>query len=81
MDQNEIQALQCKLVCLIQLSKFEEVLKFLDRTQPSHDCTFERAYCEYRLNQPEAALKTIQDSGIKPLPSNLKELMAQILYR
>ncbi|XP_058823850.1 signal recognition particle subunit SRP72 [Topomyia yanbarensis] len=81
LDQNELEALQCKLVCLIQVSKFEEVLKFLDRTQPAHDCTFERAYCEYRLNQPEAAYKTIQNSGIKPLPSNLKELLAQILYR
>lgn len=81
LDQNEQKALQCKLVCLIQLSKFEEVIKFLDRTQPPYDCTFERAYCEYRLNQPEAALKTIQNSGIKQLPPNLKELMAQILYR
>ncbi|EDS26725.1 signal recognition particle 72 kDa protein [Culex quinquefasciatus] len=81
LDQNETKALQCKLVCLIQLSKFEEVLKFLDRTQPAYDCTFERAYCQYRLNQPEAAYKTIQESGVKPLPPNLKELMAQILYR
>uniref|UniRef100_A0A8D8P9J9 Signal recognition particle subunit SRP72 n=3 Tax=Culex pipiens TaxID=7175 RepID=A0A8D8P9J9_CULPI len=81
LDQSEQKALQCKLVCLIQLSKFEEVLKFLDRTQPAYDCTFERAYCQYRLNQPEAAYKTIQESGVKPLPPNLKELMAQILYR
>ncbi|XP_053694261.1 signal recognition particle subunit SRP72 [Sabethes cyaneus] len=81
LDPNEQKALQCKLVCLIQVSKFEEVLKFLDRTQPTYDCTFERAYCQYRLNQPDAAYKTIQDSGIKPLPPNLKELMAQILYR
>ncbi|XP_055606621.1 signal recognition particle subunit SRP72-like [Uranotaenia lowii] len=81
LEQNEQKALQCKLVCLIQLNKFEEVIKFLDRTQPSHDCTFERAYCEYRMNQPEAAFKTIQNSGIKPLPPNLKELQAQILYR
>lgn len=81
LDQTEQKALQCKLVCLVQLSKFEEVIKFLDRTQPAYDSTFERAYCQYRLNQPEQAYKTIQYSGIKPLPPNLKELLAQVLYR
>lgn len=42
---------------------------------------FERSYCEYRLNKPEAALKTIESANISPLPANIKELKAQILYR
>jgi signal recognition particle subunit SRP72 len=42
---------------------------------------FEKAYCEYRLNKPEVALKTIESANINPLPPNLKELKAQILYR
>uniref|UniRef100_U5EXU8 Signal recognition particle subunit SRP72 n=1 Tax=Corethrella appendiculata TaxID=1370023 RepID=U5EXU8_9DIPT len=81
LDSNEIKAAQCKLVALIQLSKFEEAIKFLDRSQLANT-TFERAYCEYRLNQPENAFKTIQNSGLKtPLPANLRELKAQILYK
>lgn len=42
---------------------------------------FEKAYCEYRLNQPEKALKTIDGSDIRPLIPSLKELRAQVLYR
>lgn len=42
---------------------------------------FERAYCEYRLNTPDKALKTIDAVIEKPLPPKLKELRAQVLYR
>lgn len=73
-------AIHSKVVCLIQLSKFTEALQFIERTK-SHQLVFERAYCEYRLNTPEKALKTIDAVTEKPLPSNLKELRAQVLYR
>lgn len=39
---------------------------------------FEKAYTQYRLNQPGEALKTLQ--GVS-LDAKLKELKAQILYR
>lgn len=39
---------------------------------------FEKAYTQYRLNQPGEALKTIKGA---PLDAKLKELKAQILYR
>lgn len=42
---------------------------------------FEKGYCEYRLNQPDIALKTVENCGISPLTPALKELKAQILYR
>jgi signal recognition particle subunit SRP72 len=67
-------------VCLIQVSKFDEALKFLEKNQVKNSI-FEKAYCEYRLNKAESALATIEGAGISPLPDNLKELLAQVLYR
>lgn len=40
---------------------------------------FEKAYTQYRLNQPAEALKTVNAAGV--LEPKLKELKAQILYR
>ncbi|XP_053885939.1 signal recognition particle subunit SRP72 isoform X2 [Malaclemys terrapin pileata] len=46
----------------------------------SHDSiTFEKAYCEYRLNRIENALKTIQSASQQT--DKLKELHGQVLYR
>lgn len=73
-------AIHCKVVCLLQSSKFTEAIQFIERTK-SNQLTFERAYCEYRLNTPAKALKTIDASNEKPLPPKLKELRAQVLYR
>lgn len=65
---------------MIQTSKFQEGLQFIEKNKLSY-LVFEKAYCEYRLNLPEVALKTIDDAAINPLPANLKELRAQVLYR
>ncbi|KAH8381801.1 hypothetical protein KR009_000273 [Drosophila setifemur] len=73
-------ALHCKVVCLVQLSKFEEAYKFIEKNRLS-SLAFEKAYCEYRLNKQVQALKTIDDLGLQPLPPNLKELRTQVLYR
>ncbi|XP_016932760.3 signal recognition particle subunit SRP72 [Drosophila suzukii] len=73
-------ALHCKVVCLVQLSKFEEAYKFIEKNRLS-SLIFEKAYCEYRLNKQQQALKTIDDAGLQPLPPNLKELRTQVLYR
>ncbi|XP_039494897.1 signal recognition particle subunit SRP72 [Drosophila santomea] len=73
-------ALHCKVVCLVQLSKFEEAYKFIEKNRLS-SLSFEKAYCEYRLNKQQQALKTIDDAGLQPLPPNLKELRTQVLYR
>uniref|UniRef100_A0A0K8TLY5 Signal recognition particle subunit SRP72 n=1 Tax=Tabanus bromius TaxID=304241 RepID=A0A0K8TLY5_TABBR len=77
---DEEKALHCKVICLMQLSKFNEAVQFMEKNKLSH-LLFERAYCEYRLNQPEKALKTIESLGQTPLSPGLKELKAQILYR
>lgn len=80
LDANEFPAAHCKVISLIQVSKFNEAVQFIERTK-LHQLTFEKAYAEYRLNQPEKAIKTIDSSDEKPLPLNLKELRAQVLYR
>uniref|UniRef100_T1GRN0 Signal recognition particle subunit SRP72 n=1 Tax=Megaselia scalaris TaxID=36166 RepID=T1GRN0_MEGSC len=58
---------------------FDEAQKFIDKNKLV--LPFEKAYCEYRLNQPEKALATIDSCNVNPLPVNLKELRAQVLYR
>ncbi|KAG4065073.1 hypothetical protein HA402_007470 [Bradysia odoriphaga] len=80
LNPDEFQAAHCKVVSLIQVSKFNEAIQFIDRAK-LNQLVFERAYIQYRLNQPEKALKTIDNSDLKPLPDNLKELRAQVLYR
>ncbi|TMW47689.1 hypothetical protein DOY81_007237 [Sarcophaga bullata] len=73
-------ALHCKVICLIQLSKFEEAAKFIEKNKLG-SLIFEKAYCEYRLNKPDNALKIIDEAHLPSLPPNLKELRTQILYR
>lgn len=43
------------------------------------ELVFEKAYCQYRLNLPQDALKTLNTAASFSL--KLKELKAQILYR
>lgn len=75
-------ALHCKVVCLMQLSKFDEAHKFIEKNRLNNVLIFEKAYCEYRLNKQLQALTTIDEAtGGQPLPAKLKELRTQILYR
>lgn len=75
----EVPAAKCKVVALIQLSKFDEAIKFIDKSKLS--LVFEKSYSQYRLNKSDEALKTIESANLNPLPANLKELKAQVLYR
>uniref|UniRef100_A0A2K6MMG5 Signal recognition particle subunit SRP72 n=1 Tax=Rhinopithecus bieti TaxID=61621 RepID=A0A2K6MMG5_RHIBE len=45
----------------------------------SNSLSFEKAYCEYRLNRIENALKTIESANQQT--DKLKELYGQVLYR
>ncbi|XP_037948835.1 signal recognition particle subunit SRP72 [Teleopsis dalmanni] len=74
-------ALRCKVICLIQVSKFEEAHKFIEKNRLNSLMIFEKAYCEYRLNNPEQSIETIDSFKDGLLPQNLKELRAQVLYR
>lgn len=64
----------------MQLSKFDEALQYIEKNNLNH-LVFEKAYCQYRNNASEKALKTIEAVDEKQLTSNLKELKAQIFYR
>lgn len=71
------QAYQCKAVCLIHLSQFQEALKILEKH--ASECRFERGYCLYRLNKIQESYNVLKDIP-NPGP-DVKELLAQVLYR
>jgi len=80
MSPQEEKAFHCKVVCLIQQSKFNEALQTMQKnTALSKDFYFEKAYCQYRQNQTQQALETLEE--VEELDFRLKELKAQILYR
>ncbi|XP_075223088.1 signal recognition particle 72 isoform X2 [Lycorma delicatula] len=78
--QDEEKAFHCKIVCLIQLSRFQDALQaFQKQPKFAENMIFEKAYCQYRLNQTQEALKTVNSCANPSL--KIKELTAQILYR
>uniref|UniRef100_A0A8C1E6Q8 Signal recognition particle subunit SRP72 n=2 Tax=Cyprinus carpio TaxID=7962 RepID=A0A8C1E6Q8_CYPCA len=81
-NKDDVTALCCKIVCLIQNGGFKEALNVMNthtKSLSSDMIGFEKAYCEYRLNRVEHALKTLQ--GIPEQTDKLKELYGQVLYR
>ncbi|XP_027491228.1 signal recognition particle subunit SRP72 [Corapipo altera] len=81
-SKDDVTALQCKVVCLIQNGNFKEALSIINthtKVLTSDIIAFEKAYCEYRLNRIESALKTIQSANQQT--DKLKELYGQVLYR
>ncbi|XP_014675381.1 PREDICTED: signal recognition particle subunit SRP72-like [Priapulus caudatus] len=73
-------AFHCKVVCLIQLSRFDEALKLIYKTpQLSSELIFEKAYCQYRLNQVQESLTTLRN--VTNPSDKIKELLGQVLYR
>uniref|UniRef100_A0A8C7M1M3 Signal recognition particle subunit SRP72 n=1 Tax=Oncorhynchus mykiss TaxID=8022 RepID=A0A8C7M1M3_ONCMY len=78
----DVTALHCKIVCLLQNGSFKEALNVMNtysKILGSELIVFEKAYCEYRLNRVESALKTIE--GVSEQTDKLKELYGQVLYR
>ncbi|NWS75341.1 SRP72 protein, partial [Crotophaga sulcirostris] len=81
-NKDDVTALQCKVVCLIQNGNFKEALSVINthtKVLTNDVVAFEKAYCEYRLNRIENALKTIQSASQQT--DKLKELYGQVLYR
>ncbi|XP_042303628.1 LOW QUALITY PROTEIN: signal recognition particle subunit SRP72 [Sceloporus undulatus] len=81
-SKDDVTALHCKVVCLIQNGNFKEALSVIHthtKVLTSDLIAFEKAYCEYRLNRIENALKTIE--GVSQQTNKLKELYGQVLYR
>ncbi|KAH0949947.1 hypothetical protein HN011_007482 [Eciton burchellii] len=79
-SQDEEAAFQCKIICHIQLSRFNEALQAIVKTPKlATNLEFEKGYCLYRLNQVSEALRSIEN--VQNPSSRIKELKAQILYR
>ncbi|KAK2087256.1 Signal recognition particle core component [Saguinus oedipus] len=81
-NKDDVTALHCKVVCLIQNGSFKEALNVINthtKVLANNSLSFEKAYCEYRLNRIENALKTIENSTQQT--DKLKELYGQVLYR
>lgn len=79
-DPNDEKAFHCKVVCLIQKSDFDTALNFIRKNSSlGSSLYFERAYCEYRLNQTEESLKTLLSAPDKDV--RIKELLGQVYYR
>ncbi|XP_078392344.1 signal recognition particle subunit SRP72 [Cetorhinus maximus] len=81
-DKDDVIALHCKVVCLVHNGNFKEALNIIHthtKVLTSEAIAFEKAYCEYRLNRIETALKTIEN--VEQRTNKLKELYGQVLYR
>ncbi|XP_049552341.1 signal recognition particle subunit SRP72-like [Orcinus orca] len=81
-NKDDVTALHCKVVCLIQNGSFKEALNVINthtKVFANNSLSFEKAYCEYRLNRIENALKTIESANQQT--DKLKELYGQVLYR
>lgn len=76
----DAKAFHCKIVCLLQLGKFEDVLKHIGQNPKFAEIlTFEKAYAQYRLNRTKDALQTLQ--ALANPTDREKELLGQVLYR
>ena len=75
-------AMHCKVVCLIQLSRFEDAIKKIDEIKQKGESTqfnFERAYCLYRTERSAEALPYLDKMA--PGDPRAADLKAQVLYR
>nr|AEE62093.1 unknown [Dendroctonus ponderosae] len=78
---HEFLAFHCKIVCLIELARFDEGIAQMNKNpEYTQDLIFEKAYCYYRLNKHQEALATIEKSESE-IDYRTKELKAQISYR
>lgn len=77
------QALHCKIVCLVQLSEFQEANKLIDTLNKKADSppqfVFEKAYCLYRLEKYEESRQLL--SKLPQSDPHVRELQGQIFYR
>ncbi|KAJ6248212.1 signal recognition particle 72 [Anaeramoeba flamelloides] len=77
---NEFEPLQCKFLCNLHLSKFQECVN-LSNNNPiiKEKMIFELAYCFYRLNKNEQAIKLLNKTSEESI--DILHLRAQLLYR
>lgn len=78
---NDVDAIKCKIVCLVQQSCFQEALDVIVSTEKKGllQMPFEKAYCLYRLNRLEESASILNENQEPSLQE--KELLAQVKYR
>lgn len=75
-------ALHCKVVCLVQISKFQEANKLIDllnKKSEKQEFLFEKAYCLYRLEKYSESRHLLQK--LPQSERRVQELVAQVAYR
>ena len=79
---DDLDALYCKVVCLMQLSRFEDAIKMIDEIAKKEGETkflFEKAYCLYRTDKCVESLQYVDKMA--PGDQRFWDLKAQVLYR
>ena len=78
----DVDALQTKLVSLIELGQVEDALQLAESSPSIVEATsFERAYCLYSLHREKESLEILMPGGVHPTDSRSLLLAAQIFYR
>lgn len=74
--------LHCKVVCLVQLSKFQDANKLIDslnKKSEKQQFLFEKGYCLYRLEKYNESRHLLQK--LPQSDPRVQELVAQVAYR
>ncbi|KAL2635678.1 hypothetical protein R1flu_007157 [Riccia fluitans] len=77
LSQGDKDAVECKVVALIQLDDFDQALAVID-SSPGIDLVFQKAYCLYKRNRLQEALTALQNTEKS---SPVLQLEAQIQFK
>lgn len=82
-DPKEKQAVECKIIALINLSQNDEIISFLEKNKLQKDYIIEYAYALYEKRRFEESIKFLRDNASsKPeLKSRIDQLIAQNYYK
>ncbi|KAJ5073641.1 signal recognition particle 72 [Anaeramoeba ignava] len=79
-NEKEEEAIQCKIVSMIYLSKFKECVEFFEKNEKiQNQMKFLYVYCLYKENLIEKGLEILEKE--KDLTNDLLHLQAQMLYK
>ncbi|KAN0029449.1 hypothetical protein ACTA71_007576 [Dictyostelium dimigraforme] len=76
---NDLEAFQCKVICLMQLSNFTEAIECFKKPEQIQSMSFEYAYCLYSTAKYQEALAQLEKQSSRETKS--LELEAQIYYK
>ncbi|OAE21173.1 hypothetical protein AXG93_4012s1030 [Marchantia polymorpha subsp. ruderalis] len=77
LSQGDKDAVECKVVALIQLDEFDQALSVIE-SAPGLDLVFQKAYCLYKRNRLQEALAALQNAEKN---ASVLQLEAQIQFK